>query len=124
MTEQAQPWQLANFVVSSTGEGRQIYVTGNGHLMDFQAVNDDSISSVYLQLYDRTDLPPTGARPRRTWEVPPVSGLDGIFPAGRPFKNGCLLVWSSSKSTFTVALLSTSGRVGAIEATFICKEGK
>lgn len=124
MTEQAPAWQLANFVVSSTGEGRQISVTGKGHLMDFQAVNDDSISSVYLQLYDRTDIPPAGARPRRAWEVPPISGLDGIFPAGRPFKTGCLLVWSSTKSTYTAAVVSASGRIGSIEGTFICKEGE
>jgi hypothetical protein len=116
------PQQLADYTVGSNGEGKSISVTGEGHLMDFQAGNDDTDSSFFVQLFDRVDRPNSGARPARVWEIPANASVDVVIPNGRPFKAGLLLVWSSTRNTHTLAAVSPTGRVGWIEASFCGKE--
>jgi len=114
--------ELSDFPVASNGDGKWIVVTGPGWLMDFQATNDEIDSPVYLQIFDGTSEPATGARPKRVYEVPAAGAIDGEFPAGRRFRSpGIFLGFSSTRNSWTRANVSSTGRVGAIEATFIGK---
>lgn len=99
-------------------------MTGEGELLDFQAVNDNNEGSIWLQLFDGSDKPTIGARPKRSWFIESDRILDEVLIRGRPFKTGCCLTFSSTLDTFTEAQLASTGRVGAIEATFNAKDGQ
>lgn len=113
---------FSDFPVSSNGDGRSIVITGDGWLMDFQATNDEIDAPVYLQIHEGKMEPAQGARHKRVYEVPAGGAIDVEFLAGRKFRTpGLFLGFSSTRNTWTRANLSSTGRVGQIEANFVAK---
>lgn len=57
----------------------------------------------FIQFFEGKKQPAAGARPRRTWEVPPLSSWDWVLQKSRFCTDGFCLVVSSTGPTYTEA---------------------
>lgn len=75
--------------------------TGPTLLIGFNVFNSN-VAAQFIQLFDGTAVPASGAQPAAVFTVATVGNLGAYYGSvGRPFLNGCVIVNSSTGPTFT-----------------------
>ena len=87
-------------VHSTVYENAHVVKSGEGVLYGF-TVYSSNAAAQFVQVFDLTTLPATGAVPAVVFTVAATAQLGVEWIHGRPFKTGCVIVNSTTAPTYT-----------------------
>lgn len=96
---------------TSNGLHNHLIVDGQCLLYGLHVANEGA-STRFVMLFDSRELPGSGSKPIRQWELPATAALDHELVNGRPFNEGLCIALSSTRSYFT--------KITSDEALFDC----